>query len=151
MVWIVSAQRGEDVPVPDAGGGPDAAHDPNRTPLAGLVIGAIGVVYGDIGTSPLYALREALRPVARDGLEAAEVLGVLSLLIWALILIVTVKYVLFLLRADHLHNIKHDQVLHAPSSPCCSTASVWAFPMSRPIRPTSITGRATACSNWARR
>ncbi len=66
-----------------------------------LVIGAIGVVYGDIGTSPLYAFREALRPVAADGLERTEVLGLLSLLIWTLILIVTVKYVLFLLRADN--------------------------------------------------
>ena len=69
--------------------------------MAALTIGAIGVVYGDIGTSPLYALREALRPVARDGLTRGEVLGVISLLIWALIIIVTVKYVLILLRADN--------------------------------------------------
>lgn len=69
--------------------------------LAALTIGAIGVVYGDIGTSPLYALREALRPVADDGLERAEVLGVISLLIWTILMIVTVKYVLFLLRVDN--------------------------------------------------
>lgn len=69
--------------------------------LAALVIGAVGVVYGDIGTSPLYAFREALRPVAADGLQRAEVLGLLSLLIWTLILIVAVKYVLFLLRNDN--------------------------------------------------
>lgn len=69
--------------------------------LMALIIGAIGVVYGDIGTSPLYAFREALRPIAADGLERAEVLGLLSLLIWTLILIVTVKYVLFLLRNDN--------------------------------------------------
>ncbi|MEY4695650.1 MAG: potassium transporter Kup [Pseudomonadota bacterium] len=69
--------------------------------FAALTIGAIGVVYGDIGTSPLYAFREALRPVAADGLAVTEVLGLLSLLIWTLILVVTVKYVLFLLRADN--------------------------------------------------
>ncbi len=75
-------------------------HAPKRG-IAALTIGAIGVVYGDIGTSPLYAMREALRPVAYDGLTRGEVLGVLSLFIWSLTLIVTVKYVLFLLRADN--------------------------------------------------
>lgn len=68
---------------------------------AALTLGAVGVVYGDIGTSPLYAFREALRPAAADGLTQAEVLGVVSLLLWALVLIVTLKYVLFLLRADN--------------------------------------------------
>ena len=67
-----------------------------------LMLGAVGVVYGDIGTSPLYAFREALRPIAAKGsVTEAEVLGLLSLVIWALILIVTVKYVLFLLRVDN--------------------------------------------------
>ncbi len=66
-----------------------------------LTIGAVGVVYGDIGTSPIYAFREALRPVAADGLARAEVLGLLSLLIWTLTLIVTVKYIMFLLRTDN--------------------------------------------------
>ena len=69
--------------------------------LAALTMGAIGVVYGDIGTSPLYAMREALRPVAHDGLERSEVLGVISVLIWTLMIIVTIKYVMFLLRADN--------------------------------------------------
>ena len=69
--------------------------------FAALTLGAVGVVYGDIGTSPIYALREALRPVARDGLERTEVLGLLSLLAWTLILVVTLKYVLFLLRQDN--------------------------------------------------
>ncbi|MEY8098629.1 potassium transporter Kup [Falsihalocynthiibacter sp. S25ZX9] len=77
----------------------DDAHRPKRT--AALTIGAVGIVYGDIGTSPLYAFREALRPAAADGLTQAEILGVVSLLLWALILIVTLKYVLFLLRADN--------------------------------------------------
>ncbi|MEH6648101.1 potassium transporter Kup [Sulfitobacter sp.] len=74
-------------------------HRPKR--IAALTLGAVGIVYGDIGTSPLYAFREALRPAAEDGLTKPEVLGVVSLLIWALILIVTLKYVLFLLRADN--------------------------------------------------
>jgi KUP system potassium uptake protein len=67
-----------------------------------LALGSVGVVYGDIGTSPLYAFREAViaasgdQPVSRD-----TVLGVLSLILWALIVIVTIKYVLVLLRADN--------------------------------------------------
>ena len=69
--------------------------------FAALTLGAVGVVYGDIGTSPIYALREALRPVASDGLVRTEVLGLLSLIAWTLILVVTVKYVIFLLRQDN--------------------------------------------------
>ncbi|HMS95943.1 MAG TPA: KUP/HAK/KT family potassium transporter [Tabrizicola sp.] len=68
--------------------------------LAALTLGAVGVVYGDIGTSPIYAFREALRATGTASPGAGEVLGILSLLIWTLILIVTVKYVFFLLRAD---------------------------------------------------
>ena len=68
-----------------------------------LMLGSIGVVYGDIGTSPLYALREAV--MAASGAEAAStppaVLGVLSLILWALIVVVTLKYVVILLRADN--------------------------------------------------
>jgi KUP system potassium uptake protein len=68
-----------------------------------LTFGSIGVVYGDIGTSPLYALRESV--LATGGLSEATnaeiILGILSLIIWALILVVTVKYVLLLLRADN--------------------------------------------------
>lgn len=69
--------------------------------LAALTLGAIGVVYGDIGTSPIYAFREALKATGAAVPGPAEVLGILSLLIWTLILIVTVKYVFFLLRADN--------------------------------------------------
>src|SRR3712207_125974 len=69
--------------------------------LLTLSLGAIGVVYGDIGTSPLYALREALHHAAGDGLDEAEVVGVVSLLLWALIVIVTIKYVLLLVRLDN--------------------------------------------------
>lgn len=87
-----------EAPAAPQGHGGDT-HRPKRT--IALTIGAVGIVYGDIGTSPLYAFREALRPAAADGLTQAEILGVVSLLLWALILIVTLKYVLFLLRADN--------------------------------------------------
>ena len=66
-----------------------------------LTVGAIGVVFGDIGTSPLYAFREALAQSAAGGIDPSEIIGVLSLALWALILVVSVKYVLFLMRADN--------------------------------------------------
>lgn len=67
-----------------------------------LMLGSIGVVYGDIGTSPLYALREAVVAASDGGAVPAQaVLGVLSLILWALIVVVTLKYVLILLRADN--------------------------------------------------
>lgn len=77
---------------------------PVRSParLAALTLGALGVVYGDIGTSPLYAFRETLRVVSGDGITEAEVIGIVSLLIWTLMIIVTLKYVVFLLNADNL-------------------------------------------------
>ena len=75
--------------------------DHKRQGMAVLVVGAVGVVYGDIGTSPIYAFRETLHHVAHGGIARPEVLGLLSLLIWTLILIVTVKYVMVLLRADN--------------------------------------------------
>jgi KUP system potassium uptake protein len=67
----------------------------------GLLLGSIGVVYGDIGTSPLYAFRESLRPFADNGIQHEHVIGLISLMIWTLTIIVTLKYVLFLLRADN--------------------------------------------------
>lgn len=67
--------------------------------LIGLTLGSIGVVYGDIGTSPLYAFREAIGAVAHP--DAMAVLGVLSLILWSLTIIVTLKYVIILLRADN--------------------------------------------------
>jgi KUP system potassium uptake protein len=67
----------------------------------GLIIGAIGVVFGDIGTSPLYALREALHHSKSGGTADLAILGVVSLVFWALILVVTLKYVVFLMKADN--------------------------------------------------
>ena len=71
--------------------------------IGALTVGSIGVVYGDIGTSPLYALREAVTAAGGPGgtATAQAVLGVLSLILWALIIVVTLKYVLILLRADN--------------------------------------------------
>ena len=67
-----------------------------------LTVGSIGVVYGDIGTSPLYAFKEAISAAKEHGVVGREpVIGVLSLILWALLLIVTLKYVLILLKADN--------------------------------------------------
>src|SRR5512132_844609 len=70
--------------------------------LLALALGSVGVVYGDIGTSPLYAFREAAIAASGDQIVSRSVvLGVLSLIVWALIVTVTLKYVLILLRADN--------------------------------------------------
>ncbi len=66
-----------------------------------LSLGSIGVVFGDIGTSPLYALQTALGPLRDAGIRSHQVVGVVSLIIWALLIIVTAKYVLFLMQADN--------------------------------------------------
>jgi KUP system potassium uptake protein len=78
-----------------------ASGHPNPLPLA-TTIGALGVVYGDIGTSPLYALKEAAKAAAHGGALTHEaILGVASLILWALILIISLKYALLILRADN--------------------------------------------------
>jgi len=77
-----------------------AEHAPQSLKL--LILGALGVVYGDIGTSPIYAFREALHAASGSApASRADVLGLLSLIVWALTLIVTIKYVVFVLRADN--------------------------------------------------
>src|SRR5437870_4678145 len=80
---------------------PESQHHGPKQALPGLMLGAIGVVYGDIGTSPLYAMKESFigpHPLALDRLH---IFGVLSLIFWSLMLIVTVKYVLIAMRADN--------------------------------------------------
>src|SRR5258707_2242065 len=73
----------------------------NALPLT-ATLGALGVVYGDIGTSPLYALKEAAKAAAHGGPVVPEaILGVVSLILWALILIISLKYALLILRADN--------------------------------------------------
>ena len=69
--------------------------------LAFLTLTALGVVYGDIGTSPLYALRECFKPAYGIHPTPGNIVGVLSLILWTLILVVSVKYIVFILRADN--------------------------------------------------
>ncbi len=82
---------------------PDGSEHGRKHSFWALTIGSIGVVYGDIGTSPLYALRESVLAATSGGGLANEpvVLGLLSLIIWALFVVVTAKYVIILLRADN--------------------------------------------------
>jgi len=81
-------------------GEPSAPHG-GHAGFWALALGSIGVVFGDIGTSPLYAFKEALHAAAGDGVTRPEILGVVSLALWAMILIVTIKYVGFIMRADN--------------------------------------------------
>ena len=86
-----------------AAGSPGYGHAA-PTSFWALTLGSIGVVYGDIGTSPLYALKESLAAATGHGISILTremVLGVVSLILWALIIIVTIKYVVFVLRADN--------------------------------------------------
>ena len=69
--------------------------------MSPLVIGAIGVVFGDIGTSPLYTLRQCFAGEHPVALTSANVLGILSIIFWALMIIVTAKYVTLIMRADN--------------------------------------------------
>ncbi|HXV35932.1 MAG TPA: KUP/HAK/KT family potassium transporter, partial [Myxococcota bacterium] len=69
--------------------------------MASLTVGALGVVYGDIGTSPLYAMRESFHPEHGVAATPAAVLGVLSLVFWSLVTVISVKYLAFVLRADN--------------------------------------------------
>jgi len=76
-----------------------SGHSPK--PVLPLVVGAIGVVFGDIGTSPLYAIQQTFSPVYGLQADSGNVLGVLSLVFWSLIMVVTLKYVFIIMRADN--------------------------------------------------
>ena len=86
-------------------GSTSSSHPQSNSPrgryLAALALTALGVVYGDIGTSPLYALHQAFSGTHPMALNTASVLGVLSMIFWSLILIVSVKYLVFVMRADN--------------------------------------------------
>ena len=69
--------------------------------LGAAVVGAIGVVYGDIGTSPLYTLRQCFTGAHQLPLTPENVLGILSIIFWALMIVVTLKYVTLIMRADN--------------------------------------------------
>ncbi len=88
-------------PKADSSSDAPAHHGHGKSSFLALTLGSIGVVYGDIGTSPLYALRESLAHTKATGVGEGDILGIISLLIWALFIVVTLKYVLFLMRADN--------------------------------------------------
>src|SRR4051794_7434970 len=79
----------------------DEARVGHRASLAALSLGALGVVFGDIGTSPLYTLKECLLTLGSPEAQAEGLFGILSLMFWALVMVVTVKYVCFIMRADN--------------------------------------------------
>ena len=85
--------------MPDTADVQPQSHMPQKVGQS-LMVAALGVVYGDIGTSPLYAMRQSLAG-SRRGQRAAMSIGVLSLIAWALTIVVTVKYVIVLMRADN--------------------------------------------------
>jgi KUP system potassium uptake protein len=94
----------QEIPAPLAAAAADegeheAGHDSGNFKI--LALGSLGVVFGDIGTSPLYALQTALGQFKGRDLGVAEVVGVVSLIVWALLIVVTAKYVLFLMQADN--------------------------------------------------
>jgi len=78
----------------------DMPHQRKRSTPA-IIVAALGVVFGDIGTSPLYALKEAFNPAHGIPLNSASILGVISMLFWAIVIVVGLKYVLFVMRADN--------------------------------------------------
>lgn len=80
---------------------PQSADSHRKQSLAALTLGAIGVVYGDIGTSPLYTVKEIFAPHTGVALNPSNLVGAVSVIIWALMLVVTLKYVILILRADN--------------------------------------------------
>lgn len=76
-------------------------NDENVSKLSNLCLAALGVVFGDIGTSPIYALRQAFYGVAPIHIDLVNVLGVLSLIFWALIIVISIKYLIVILRLDN--------------------------------------------------
>ncbi|MBV8124485.1 MAG: KUP/HAK/KT family potassium transporter, partial [Paucibacter sp.] len=84
------------MPSANPAGVPHARHG-----LGFLTLGAIGVVYGDIGTSPLYTVSEIFQPATGVPLDAVNITGAISAIIWALMFVVTLKYVVLILRADN--------------------------------------------------
>lgn len=75
--------------------------DSQRESVAALTLGALGVVYGDIGTSPLYTMKEIFSPATGVPLDSAHLIGAVSVIFWGLMMVVTLKYVMLILRADN--------------------------------------------------
>jgi KUP system potassium uptake protein len=91
----------QDVPADEQPVPEDSSRSPARAGLAALTLGALGVVFGDIGTSPLYAMKETFSTEHGLQPDPTTVYGVLSLIFWAITIVVTCKYVLFIMRADN--------------------------------------------------
>jgi KUP system potassium uptake protein len=89
------------LPTASAEDSPPAMGTPGRHGLGALTLGALGVVYGDIGTSPLYTVKEIFLPATGVPLDSAHLVGAVSAILWALMLVVTLKYVVLILRADN--------------------------------------------------
>src|SRR5262245_45290970 len=106
-----SSAEAEAVEAPAEEQAPDSGEEAEVTPsqravprgryLASLSLAALGVVFGDIGTSPLYSMRECLHGPHSVAPQPANVFGVLSLILWSLIIVVSLKYVAYVLRADN--------------------------------------------------
>lgn len=94
----MTSNSGEGARPHSSGSQPDGTHD---STVWALSLAALGVVFGDIGTSPIYALRESLHPGHGVVASPENVLGVLSLIFWSLLLVITVKYLLLVMRADN--------------------------------------------------
>ncbi|MGE0741648.1 MAG: potassium transporter Kup [Hyphomonadaceae bacterium] len=97
------AQAPAEAPQPQQGSSRDGHGRVAHAGFWALVLGSIGVVYGDIGTSPLYAFKESFAHVLQDGTLATpqEVLGIISLIFWALMIVVTLKYIIFVMQMDN--------------------------------------------------
>src|SRR5436190_17494543 len=89
-----------DSPAPEQPAEQSAGHHP-QSGLMGLAVSAIGIVFGDIGTSPIYAFRETFSGHHELANGPTEILGVLSLIFWSMMIVVTIKYVLVIMRADN--------------------------------------------------
>ena len=111
---------------PDEDAQPPASHQ--RSGIAALTIGAIGIVYGDIGTSPLYTMKEIFAPEHGVALNQANLLGVVSLILWGLTIIVTLKYIILIMRADN-HGEGGIIALLALALSSIAPRSGWAFPL----------------------
>ena len=114
-----------------AGDSPEPTQHPKDDHAKGhgflaLTVGSIGVVFGDIGTSPLYAMREALHHAKSGGTSDLAVLGVVSLAFWALLIVVTLKYVVFLMKADNKGE-GGTLALMALAQRALARRSVWVF------------------------
>ena len=93
--------NGLEVPLPSGTQPVEPHQGAHRASFAALTLGALGVVFGDIGTSPLYTLKECMNAAGGAKASVEDLFGILSLMFWALVMVVTVKYLTFVMRADH--------------------------------------------------